>query len=216
LLPRDAPALLAQVRAAWPQVSAYVADAAIEVFSPAGRVRTHATLAVAAPASFRIDVRGPHGGVVQSTATDGERLSVLYVLESVFVTGDATPENLDLALALAPLRWEPSRWSALLRGQLAIDDDARWGQDGEHLTLHGPGGLSVGIAPQTHQVVWIEGQGARIALAERGNEGLPRRITLAAAGTEAVIELRDVEVKAALPPSIFAIAAPAGTAVREF
>src|SRR2546428_7303451 len=52
-------------------VRSYTAEVRLTSFGPQGRVRVSGSLAVKRPASFRYEIQGPQGGVVQAFATNG-------------------------------------------------------------------------------------------------------------------------------------------------
>src|SRR5690554_3815951 len=69
--------LQARMEKARPAVDKYFAEARLTYFGPQGRVKGTASLAVARPTSLRYDIIGPHGGVMEAFATNGEELQLL-------------------------------------------------------------------------------------------------------------------------------------------
>lgn len=106
------------------QVDKYFAEARLTYFGPQGRVKGTASLAVARPTSLRYDLIGPHGGVVEAFATNGEQLQLLNPGEERFLVGRASVENIDRLMAFAPLRLDPAGWVGLLFGEVDIPEHA--------------------------------------------------------------------------------------------
>ena len=197
-------------------------EARISYFGPGGRLKGTATIAAERPGSFRYNVLGPHGGVIEAFATDGRELQVLKLLETRYLYGPATSDTLDRLMAFAPLKLDSSGWVGLLFGMVAIPDGAELiaGERDGLVAVRWPMGT------RTIQLTVREGTGAlerlrvvegetllsEVVISDRDERGLPAALEMRApaAKVELELRLRQVEVGVTFPSSTFYIEPPQG------
>ena len=107
-----------------PQSQAYAASVHVSYFGAQGRVQVAGSLVVQQPDRLRLDLQGPHGGVVRALAVDGNDMTMLDVASDRFFYGPANAATIDDVLDVAPLGLPPSAWVCLLFGIVDIPDDA--------------------------------------------------------------------------------------------
>ena len=112
--------LTSAMQAARSSVQSYSADAHLTYFGKEGRAKGGATLVVARPASLRYELHGPHGGVLQAFATNGNELQLLDFQENHFIYGPATPKVIDKLMQFAPLHLTAAEWVDMMFGEVTI------------------------------------------------------------------------------------------------
>jgi outer membrane lipoprotein-sorting protein len=110
-------------------LKAFSSEVRVTYFGPAGRLKGTVSLAVQRPGKFRYNLMGPHGGVLEAFATNGQTFDLSKMSESRFLYGPATPETLDRLLFFAPLHLGPEGWVELLFGAVSVPPDATLGYD---------------------------------------------------------------------------------------
>ncbi|MBI3179580.1 MAG: hypothetical protein HYZ27_07945 [Deltaproteobacteria bacterium] len=206
---------------------AYTAELRLTSFGPEGRVRGTASLAVQRPASFRYELFGPHGGVIQAFATNGHELQLLDLGASKFFYGPATPHNISRLLTLVPLDLTALDWVHVLFGEVAVPSDARLSYDEEAKGFaweweKSPQRGRVDVDPYsaraTRAVLWDhETKLWEIRVAARDSRGLPSELMLEApaAKTRVEVHLRDVDHAPKLDASLFVLDPPAAVSVER-
>ena len=179
-------------------------------------------MAAARPGSFRYNVLGPHGGVIEAFATDGRELQVLKLLETRYLYGPASSETLDRLMAFAPLKLDSSGWVGLLFGTVTIPEGASLssGKRGDEVEVSWPVGkrtLRLGVneasgALKRLRVMQGDVLVSEVVISERDERGLPEALEMRAPGAKVELEfrLREVEVGVTFPPGTFYIEPPAG------
>ena len=197
-------------------------EARLTYFGPSGRIKGTATIAASRPGSFRYNVLGPHGGVVEAFSTDGRELQVLKLMESRYLYGPATAETLDRLMAFAPLQLDSTGWVGLLFGSISVPDTAavRVDQATGRIEAEWPLGLrqiTLDVDPRTWMVERLRVRDgdvlvSEVIIAKRDELGLPAQLQMRVPGSEVELELRlrDVEVGVAFPDGTFYIEPPRG------
>jgi outer membrane lipoprotein-sorting protein len=212
--------LRTRLQGAKTSASSYTAEARLTYFGPRGRVRGTASLAVKRPASLRLELLGPHGGVLEAFATNGRELQLSDLKASRFYYGPATPAHIDALLGIATLQAPAERWVELLFGEIALPGDARLSYDDEIgrfvLTWQVDAAVHrVEVDPASSRVVAAEirREGAvasRVLVEERDERGLPiaLRLRVESPPTDVEIRLRDVAYDAELADDVFVLTPP--------
>ncbi len=219
--------LRAANRASQPQLRQLSAEARITYFGPAGRLRSRASLLLQRPAALRLDLLGPHGGLLLALASDGAQLQVLEVGANRLRCGAASAASLATLLGL-PIQLPPAALLDLLLGAIAPDPQAqlqargdqvvaRWTADGlaYQLDLDGHSGR-----PQAVQICRLEGPlwRLRAQLAAPHPSGIPTQVQLwlaqANSQAELQVRLRDIEVDAPVAATSFVLQPPRGMACQ--
>jgi hypothetical protein len=189
-------------------------------FGAQGRMRGTASLAVKRPAAMRIELQGPHGGVLQAFATNGQEVQLADMTGSRFFYGPATPEHIDGLLGIAALGVGAKQWVELLFGEVAIPEDAALVYDGRRGSFlltwqRGETGHRVDVDPETSRVTAAElrrnGKPAsRVTVQERDDKGLPICLRLRAEDPTADVEvrLRDVAYDVPIEDAVFVLTPP--------
>lgn len=208
-------------------VQKYFAEARITYFGAAGRIKVSASLAVMRPRSLRYDLFGPHGGVIESFATDGNQLQLLIPGDARLLEGPATPQNVDRMMSFAPLHLDPEGWVALMFGEVSVPAAAelRYDETAGHFVIHWSAAgsdVTLGVDPATSRVVTVRVQQGERFLStvrlERGPRGLPIRMRMRVRVTDPEdsdedsdirITLRDIDYDpASLGPDSFHLRPP--------
>jgi outer membrane lipoprotein-sorting protein len=220
----DAAALVARMETARAAASAYSAEARLTYFGAEGRLKGTASLLVARPNRLRYELEGPHGGVLMAVAVDGATLTALDMRTSRFLTGPATPHNLDTVLNLVPLGEGIEAWVRLLFGEVRVPQDATLAYDDRRgvfvLTWEAAGrAVTLRVDPasaRAREAEICEGGevASRVEVSERDASGLPVALRLQAPAARADVEvrLRDVTLEPEVGAGVFVLPAPAGVA----
>ncbi len=207
--------------------AAYTAELRLTSFGPAGRARGTASLAVQRPASFRYELLGPHGGVVQAFATNGHELQLLDVGASRFLHGPATPANISRLLALVPLDLTARDWVNLLFGEVTVPEAAGLGYDAQAASFvwtwekppqRGRVEVDPHTAHATRAVMWDgDAKVWEITVVSRDARGLPAELKLEAPAAKASVEvhLRDVDHVPQLDATLFTLDPPRGVNIER-
>lgn len=197
--------LVQRMNAARSPVQKYFAEARLSYLGPQGRVKGTATLAVSRPSSFRYDLVGPHGSVVEAFATNGDTLQLFTPSENRFISTEASVANIDRLMAFAPLRLSPPEWVGLLFGEIQIPESAEVAYDdttGRFVLSFLEGGrhLRVEVDPTSSQVtraqiLQSEEVVSDVVIEERDPKGIPTHIRMQApaASVDLRASLRDIE-----------------------
>jgi hypothetical protein len=165
---------------------------------------------------------GPHGGVIEAFATNGQTFELSKMSESRFIYGPATPDTLDRLLFFAPLHLDARGWVELLFGAVSVpaqavmnyDDKSgalvlSWDEDQKSVRVH--------VDPETMMMkrleVWIEGERVcDVSINDRHSSGLPSQLALKAPrdGVEATLKTRDVAENPTLRETTFQLSPPRG------
>ncbi|MEC9465691.1 MAG: hypothetical protein VX834_07900 [Myxococcota bacterium] len=197
-------------------------EARISYFGPQGRLKGTVTIAAARPGSFRYNVLGPHGGVIEAFATDGRELQVLKLLETRYLYGPASADTLDRLMAFAPLNLDSAGWVGLLFGMVTIPEGASLASG----QRHGEVEVSWQVENRTIRLGVNESSGtlerlrmmegetlvSEVIISERDGRGLPAALEMRAPAAKVELEfrLREVEVGVTFAPGTFYIEPPAG------
>lgn len=225
LRPESTGELLERMRQARVQLRSYSAELQLNYFGEQGRVRTRATLVAQRPDRLRLDVRGPHGGVLRAVACNGTRIQRLDLSAKRFISGPANAQSLDAILGIAPLGLSPKAWLGLLFGEMPVPADASQNYDareGRFVLTWSKGG-------QTWRV-WVHPRSARPTRAEvsrggalrsvrvdaRDGRGLPKKLHMAVDDhSEVLVRLRDIRYAPELEADVFQIQPPAGVSRQQ-
>jgi len=219
---RDAAELRAVLGAATSPIQRFLAEARLTYFGHEGRVRTTATIAVARPGRFRLEVFGPHGGVIQAAACNGNEVFLLDVGANRFLHGPASPEALDEITALGPLHLGPEAWVGLFFGEVQVPPGAvlRHLEDDEvEASWEIPGGRAratfAGNPLRLRAAERVGGAGetvSRVVIHDRDANGLPASLGIAVPGddVDVQIKLRDLELGPELGAEAFILDPPHG------
>ena len=112
-------------------LEAFSSEVRVTYFGPEGRLKGTVSLAAQRPGKFRYNLMGPHGGVLEAFATNGQTFELSKMSESRFLYGPATPDTLDRLLFFAPLHLSPEGWVELLFGAVSVPSDATLRYDDE-------------------------------------------------------------------------------------
>lgn len=187
----------------------FVAEAQLHYVGTEVRLRGTATIAAQRPASLRIDLYGPHGGVLQAFACNGHELQFMDVGASRFVYGAATRANFARLMPVAPLPMDSADWTAMLFGDLDLPSEsllayndktgffeARWEKAGvQWLAYINPAAarwseLHVTVAPD----LW-----GRIAVEARDAAGLPSKLRIRTKTADIRVQLQDMLIDGDAP-----------------
>jgi outer membrane lipoprotein-sorting protein len=212
--------LVSRMQQARTAAECYTAEARLTYFGKQGRMRGTASLAVKRPAALRVELMGPHGGVLSAFATNGREAQLSDLKSSRFFYGPATPELLDGMLGIAELGLRAEQWVELLFGEVAVPADASLSYDdrnGRFRLVWSRGELEhrVEVDPESARVttaeLWRGGTlSTRVVVDERDPRGLPAQLRVAVAHPAADVEirLRDVEFDAAIDEEVFTLVPP--------
>jgi hypothetical protein len=175
------------------------------------RFVSSASLGMQRPDRLRLEVMGPHGGVIFALASDGARLQVLDARRNQRLEGPASAAQLDDWVHLQ-LGLRPAELAALLWGRFEAPDDADICQVGSQLRAHWP--LGAGVAEATwdpasgNLLTYVRRPGQqmpelRLALGQHTPEGVPRQLEGHLGEAVFKASLRELRCGGALPPGTF-------------
>ena len=218
----DVADLRTRMVAAQSRVETMRGEARLTYFGPAGRLKGTATIAASRPGSFRYNLLGPHGGVIEAFASDGTELQVLKLMESRYLYGPATAETLDRLLAFVPLKLDSHGWVGLLFGSIPVPDEAMIKSNDESGRIEarwtvGAREILLDIEPQSVVVERMriydgETLVSEVIISERDQRGLPSSLQMRVPASKIELDLRfrDVEVGIDFPEGTFYIKPPPG------
>ena len=203
-------------------LKSFTCEMRVTFFGPDGRLKGTVSLAAMRPGKFRYNLMGPHGGVLEAFATNGQTFDLSKMSESRFLYGPATPDTLDRLLFFAPLHLDATGWVDLLFGVVAIPDDAAMNYDdgSGYLVLNweeSNRAMRVHVDPNTMQMtrleVWVDGQlVCDVTIDDRHASGLPAKLVLNAPrdDVKATLKTRDIVLNPALTENTFRLSPPRG------
>ena len=211
-----------KMKSSMSQVETLRGEARISYFGPSGRLKGTVTIAAARPGSFRYNVLGPHGGVIEAFATDGRELQVLKLMETRYLYGPANSDTLDRLMAFAPLKLDSSGWVGLLFGVVEIPEGALLSSGGRGGAVHvtwpvGARTIQLSVLEETGRLETLrvmEGEAlvSEVMISARDERGLPTALEMRApdANVELELRLRNLEVGVEFPDGTFFIEPPQG------
>jgi outer membrane lipoprotein-sorting protein len=101
-------------------VQSYTSEAVLTFRKSLMKVEADAVVAVMKPGFIRVDMMGPHGGVVWAVAVDGEKARRLDFMQQTSVEVEATPASLDTLLGIGSFGLQASEWLDVLNGTVQI------------------------------------------------------------------------------------------------
>src|SRR5690606_27374258 len=107
-----------RMRTHFSKVQSLSADMDFRAFADGQRFKSTAVLLVNHPGSMRLDIFGPHGGVLQAFAMNPQEVVLLDMKESRAFRGPPRAATLDALLPVAPLSLPPEFWTEMLLGRL--------------------------------------------------------------------------------------------------
>ena len=204
------------------ELKSFTCEMRVTFFGPDGRLKGTVSLAAMRPGQFRYNLMGPHGGVLEAFATNGQTFDLSKMSESRFLYGPATPETLDRLLFFAPLHLDAAGWVDLLFGVVAIPEDALMNYDDKsgYLVLNweqANRAMRVHVDPNTMQMtrleVSVDGQlVCDVTIDDRHSSGLPAKLVLNAPrdDVKATLKTRDIVLNPALTENTFRLSPPRG------
>ena len=218
----DVPSVAAAMQKQANQLESFTCEMRVTFFGPDGRLKGTVSLAAMRPGKFRYNLMGPHGGVLEAFATNGQTFELSKMSESRFLYGPATPDTLDRLLFFAPLNLDAEGWVELLFGVVSIPDDAQMNYDDKtgQLVLSWTQvnkAMRVHVDPETMQMsrleVWVDEQlVCDVTIADRHGSGLPAKLVLNAPrdDVQATLKTRDIMLNPALTEKTFLLSPPRG------
>ena len=204
------------------KLQSFTSEIRVTFFGPEGRLKGTVGLAARRPGQFRYNLMGPHGGVLEAFATNGQTFELSKMSESRFLYGPATPEILDRLLFFAPLNLDAQGWVELLFGVVAIPEHAEmayddrsgqlvlsWTQTNKVVRVH----VDPKVMQMSRLEVSIDGQRVcDVSIDDRHPSGLPAKLMLHAPrdNVQAALKLRDVALNPALSEKTFLLSPPRG------
>ncbi len=218
----DVPAVAAAMQEQAEKLQSFTCEMRVTFFGPDGRLKGTVSLAAMRPGQFRYNLMGPHGGVLEAFATNGQTFELSKMSESRFLYGPATPDTLDRLLFFAPLNLDAKGWVELLFGVVSIPDNAAMAYDDKtgYLVLSWEQtnqAMRVHVDPKTMQMARLEvsmdGQPVcDVAINDRHSSGLPAKLVLNAPrdDVKATLKTRDIVLNPTLTEKTFLLSPPRG------
>lgn len=218
----DVPAVAAAMQKHAQKLQSFTCEIRVTFFGPSGRLKGTVSLAAMRPGQFRYNLMGPHGGVLEAFATNGQTFELSKMSESRFLYGPATPDTLDRLLFFAPLNLDAKGWVELLFGVVSVPDDAAMTYDDKtgYLVLsweQASKAMRVHVDPKTMQMsrleVWVDGQlVCDVTIDDRHASGLPAKLVLNAPrdDVQATLKTRDIVLNPTLSEKTFLLSPPRG------
>jgi hypothetical protein len=204
------------------KLKAFSSEVRVTYFGPDGRLKGTVSLAAQRPGKFRYNLMGPHGGVLEAFATNGQTFQLSKMSESRFLYGPATPDTLDRLLFFAPLHLGPKGWVDLLFGTVSIPSHAtldyseqtgqwmlEWEEQEKFVRVH--------VEPQEMMMSRLEVSIAGelvcdVSIESRHAVGLPAKLNLKAPRdkVQATLKTRDIRENPTFGKATFELSPPRG------
>ena len=203
-------------------LESFSSEVRVTYFGPEGRLKGTVSLAAQRPGKFRYNLMGPHGGVLEAFATNGQTVQLSKMSESRFLYGPATPDTLDRLLFFAPLHLGPQGWVELLFGAVTVPTDAALDYDDHsgHWVLHWQDNqklVRVHVDPQEMMMSRLEVSIAGelvcdVTIKSRHAVGLPAELKLKAPRdkVQATLKTRDISENPTFGKTTFELSPPRG------